>query len=117
MLTIPLLNDGNQLLQINLAQQICLIHIRQARYGVFMDLSASGGLGNVLGVGDPQPMLTGVVCEDRNRLVRDSYFNFVGDLAFIDTQGTDDPDYSGFGTRWFLIYLEPGDPWQDWDIT
>lgn len=52
------------------------------------------------------PIVSGVICQDRNRLVRDAYFGFVGDLMFLDTQGRDDPYYTGLGTRWLLAYLE-----------
>ncbi|MCP1257899.1 phage baseplate plug family protein [Acetobacter lambici] len=29
-----------------------------------------------------------------------------GDLAFADTQGTQDPDYTGLGSRFVLVYAE-----------
>jgi len=38
-----------------------------------------------------------------------SYDGFQGNLFFIDTQGLDDPQYTGFGTRWFLVYLTPAE--------
>jgi hypothetical protein len=57
----------------------------------------------------PSPILSGVLCENVNRLVRNSYFGFLGDLAFLDNQGTSDPFYTGLGTRYSLIYLEPAD--------
>ena len=34
-----------------------------------------------------------------------AYLGFVGDLLFVDTQGVSDPDYTGLGTRYFLIYV------------
>lgn len=49
-------------------------------------------------------------CLDRKRLLLNrQYLGFVGDFMFIDTQGTDDPQYLGLGTRWLLIYLEATD--------
>ena len=38
-----------------------------------------------------------------------SYDGFEGNLFFIDTQGVDDPEYTGLGTRWFLVYLTPAE--------
>ena len=38
-----------------------------------------------------------------------SYDGFQGNLFFVDTQGVDDPQYTGFGTRWFLVYLTPAE--------
>ncbi|WP_321900039.1 hypothetical protein [Paraburkholderia heleia] len=29
-----------------------------------------------------------------------------GDLAFMDMQGADDPQYTGLGSRWLLVWLE-----------
>lgn len=44
-----------------------------------------------------------------NLIVRSAYLGFIGDLAFIDTQGTSDPIYAGLGTRFQLVYLFPVD--------
>ena len=67
---------------------------------------------------DNEPVILGVVCEDRNRIVRNSYLGFPGDLAFIDTQATfdvngttlgNDPEFAGLGARYQLLYLEAAD--------
>jgi hypothetical protein len=47
-------------------------------------------------------------------LVGRHYLPFLGDLLFVDTQATDtnptlDPQPSGLGTRWQLLYYAPGD--------
>ena len=55
------------------------------------------------------PIVVGVLCENNNRIVRDTYLDFIGDLIFSDTQGLDDPVYSGLGSRYQLIYLETTD--------
>ena len=38
-----------------------------------------------------------------------SYDGFQGNLYFIDTQGKANPQFAGFNTRWFLIYLTPAE--------
>ena len=47
---------------------------------VFLDLYVN----DVLIVG-------GVLCLNETRIVRDVYLGFIGDLSFVDTQGSDDP--------------------------
>lgn len=37
------------------------------------------------------------------------YQGFEGDFLFIDTQGDEDPQYSGLGARWQLLYYAPAD--------
>jgi hypothetical protein len=37
------------------------------------------------------------------------YWGFNGDFLFIDTQGDADPQYSGLGTRWQLLYYDAAD--------
>lgn len=38
-----------------------------------------------------------------------SYNGFQGNLFFVDTQGSEDPQYTGFNSRWFLVYLTPAE--------
>ena len=38
-----------------------------------------------------------------------NYNGMTGNLVLIDTQGTSDPDYTGLGTRWALVYLTAAD--------
>ncbi|CAI3955078.1 unnamed protein product [Commensalibacter communis] len=66
--------------------------------GVFMDIYD--------GV---DPVLTGILCLDRVRLVRSAYVNFPGDLMFVDQEGFTHPTYTGFGSRYLLYYLAEGD--------
>jgi hypothetical protein len=47
-----------------------------------------------------------VLCRDLVYLVREAYLGFTGDLTFIDAEGADDPQYSGLGSRWQLVYIE-----------
>jgi Concanavalin A-like lectin/glucanases superfamily/SPRY domain len=56
------------------------------------------------------PLVTGVVCQNLNRLVRLAYLGFTGDLIWQDTHGSSDPVSPGLGTRYQLCYLESTDP-------
>ncbi|KWO54482.1 phage baseplate plug protein [Burkholderia territorii] len=95
MLTIALAATPSQRLSINLAQQACGINLYQKRTGLYLDLYVAGSL-----------IIAGVLCRNRVYLVREAYLGFRGDLAFVDTAGNDDPDYTALGTRWPLLYLE-----------
>lgn len=81
-----------------LSGQLCTINLYQRSTGLYIDLTS-----------DSVAIVFGVLCQDRNRIVRDAYLGFVGDLAFIDNDGTDDPDYTGLGSRFSLAYIEPSD--------
>jgi hypothetical protein len=99
---IPLQAVPSQQLLTNLAGQTVQLNVYQLRYGLFMDVIVAG----VLEIG-------GVICENQNRIIRNQYLNvqagFDGDFMFNDTQGTSDPDYTGLGTRYQLIYLSDAD--------
>lgn len=98
MLNIPITAVPSQQFNVTLAGQPCQISIYTLRSGLYMDLSLNGTV-----------LVQGIRCEYNNRIVRESYSGFVGDLAFTDTQGTNDPTYDGLGSRYLLIYLEAKD--------
>lgn len=100
MLIVPLQAIPNQTLTVLLGNnQNCRINVYQKFFGLYLDLSVNGAA----------PIVAGQLCEWNNRLVRYVYLNFVGDLVFIDMQGTSDPDYTGLGSRFQLMYLEAAD--------
>lgn len=88
----------NQVLQVQLGTQPCSIEIQQYAFGLFVTLYVSSTL-----------VIAGVWAQNLNRIVRSAYLGFSGDLAFVDTQGADDPHYSGLGTRWQLVWIEEAD--------
>jgi hypothetical protein len=98
MLIVPVQAVPNQTLSVLLANQVCQITLRTRFYGLFMDVSVND-----------KPVVHGVICLNWNRIVRSAYLGFVGDLAFWDTQGSDDPAYTGLGSRYLLYYLEKSD--------
>ena len=98
MMTIPLTAVPSQKLSTLLAGQNCQIAVYQKTTGLYLDLSIND-----------TAIKVGVLCHDRVELIRHAYLGFTGDLSFFDTQGTDDPEYSGLGARWQLVYLEASD--------
>lgn len=98
MLIVPLQAIPSQTVLVSLGGQSCQINVYQRRFGLFCDLLVN----NV-------PIITGVICQNLNRIVRDVYLGFIGDLVFIDNQGLTDPVYTGLGGQYSLAYLEADD--------
>jgi hypothetical protein len=98
MVIVPLNAVPNQNVNVTLDGQATTLHVYQTLYGVFIDVFVN----NVLVIG-------GVICQNLNRIVRDTYLGFLGDLMFLDNEGSSDPQYTGLGARWSLIYLFPSD--------
>jgi hypothetical protein len=51
-------------------------------------------------------VIGGVICENNNLIIKNNYFGVIGDFSFWDSQGSDDPQYTGLGSRWYLCYWE-----------
>lgn len=98
MQVIPLQAVAQQSVRVTLGQQSCLIRVCARSTGVFVDVYVNDVL-----------VIAGVRCTNKNRIVRSAYLGFSGDLAFVDTQGTSDPDYTGFGDRYVLMYYSASD--------
>lgn len=95
---IPLQAIYAQTLTVSLGGQSCVITLRQRSTGLYFDLAVNG-----------VTLMTEVLCQPWVLLVRQPSLGFIGDLAFMDTQGSDAPQWSGLGTRWVLAYLTPAD--------
>ena len=114
---VPLQPVNSQILSITLNQQACTVYLYAKQIQVpaaaevevnpptfliinplFMDLYLTDSNGNT------SLVIGGVICQDRNRIVRNTYLGFNGDLAFIDSQGSQDPVPSGLGSRYLLTY-------------
>lgn len=98
MLIVPLQPVPNQQVAVLLAGQSCELVVQQKFFGLFMNVSVNNAL-----------IIGGVLCENRNRIVRSLYLGFIGDFIFIDNQGSEDPVYTGLGgalARFSLAYLE-----------
>jgi hypothetical protein len=96
MQVIPLTAVASQSFTIQLNGQNCEINIYQKSTGLYFDLILNGsGIVNTM------------ICLNAVGLVREIYLGFIGQLVFIDTQGTDDPYYTGLGSRYILTYWLP----------
>lgn len=93
---VPLLTVASQILTVQLNDQSCNLNVYQRTTGLFIDVGISGNL-----------IIAGVIAHDRCKVVRNSYLGFIGDLAFWDSQGTSDPDWTGLNQRYYLGYFYP----------
>lgn len=90
---IPLNPQPSQVLSVQLGGQSCRIDVRQRRTGVFVDLYVQDA-----------PIALGMKAIDRKYMVRAAYTGFIGDLFFVDMQGSSNPQFSGLGSRWQLAW-------------
>lgn len=103
MLLVPLQPIASQAFQITLAGQACNI-------AVYVKTDPSGNQYTYLDLQLNNVSIRSCqLCQNRTRLVRFAYLGFVGDLVFVDMQGQEDPQWSGLGQRWQLVYLAPGE--------
>ena len=93
MQVVPLTAVPSQSISVQLGTQQCQINVYAKSTGLFFDLSVNGA-----------PIVTAILCMNGVGLVRYAYLGFVGQLAFIDTQGSSDPTYDGLGSRYILVY-------------
>lgn len=92
---IPIQALPDQVFYIDLAGQECEIHVFLRGYYMYMDLKV-----------DDVDIFKGQICLNNVDMVQYRNMNFVGNLRFLDTQGSEDPYYSGFGERWVLVYVQ-----------
>lgn len=99
MLRVPLQPVPIQTLSTTLARQACQIALRQNGGNIYFDLQLNG-----------EYIVRTRICRDRQRLLLDAHYRgFVGDFAFVDTQGTSNPQFAGLGDRYQLAYLPEGE--------
>jgi hypothetical protein len=62
-------------------------------------------------------IIGGVVCQNMNRIIRGVYLGYVGDFAWYDTQGVNNPTAPGLNSRYLLLYFTPDEigPFPYWN--
>ena len=99
-LEIPLAAVPSQRLSVpDLNGQNSQINVYQKNDGLYFDLFLDG-----------VPIVQTHICRSRTFLLRAAkYLGYIGDFIFIDTQGDEQPFYTGLGTRWVLVYVDPAE--------
>ncbi len=100
---IPLQAIPAQTVGVLLNQQAAVITLRQLRTGLYLNLAL--GTTEIVGL---------VICRNLDRIVRNAYLGFAGDLFFWDSTGVgDNPDFTGLGndftSRFQLVYVTEGE--------
>lgn len=90
---IPLQAVASQMLNVSLDGVPCTFKVYQKGVHLYMDITRNR-----------VPIITGALCRDRSRVIRCAYRGFTGDVYFVDSQGEQDPHYSGLGSRWVLMH-------------
>lgn len=90
---VPLTARPSQVVNITLGEQNCDISVYWKTTGTYFDLSVNG-----------VRLVSCQICRDGVELVNQPYRGFIGNLVFVDTQGTSDPEWSGLGARYKLVY-------------
>lgn len=88
----------SQTLNIVLGGQSCVIKVYQKRTGVYIDLNVGG-----------TQVCYGGLCLTGYPLIKNTYHGFSGNLMFVDQEGNSNPDYTGFGNKYFLYYITTDD--------
>lgn len=94
---IPLPALANQTFTCVLDTQQAQFNLSTTEEGLFADIVYNG-----------VSIAAGRLCLDRTNLNSSPYTGLPQGLYFVDTLGTTDPVYTGFGTRYLLIYGDPG---------
>jgi hypothetical protein len=94
MLSIPIRQVPSQSTKVSLSGQNCIILISHKPQGVFVSVKSNG-----------VDVVSSVIARNAVPLVCIGYTGFIGNLLFIDNVGRLDPSYSGFSTRFELVYL------------
>lgn len=93
--TLPLQPVPSQTLTVTVGGQVARISVRLIGAAIYFSLEG---------------IALNRIVRDRARILVDSqYHGFVGDFAFVDTQGAADPAYWGLGDRWQLVYYSAGE--------
>lgn len=93
MLFIPIKPIPAQVLSVVLSQQRCTITLQLRGNHLYFSLEVDG----------IQTVRNRIV-RDRVTLSGDECLGLAGQIYMADTQGKSDPEYTGLGSRWLLMY-------------
>lgn len=92
---IPIQPTASQLTRCVLNGQNVQLLIYQKPQGLFVDVNSND-----------VEIVSGIIAQNGNPIICRNYAGFNGNLFFIDSQGAADPEYTGLGDRYKLLYLD-----------
>lgn len=90
---IPLRAVPSQTVQVSLAGQPVTLYLRQLGGRQYISVSWAG-----------EVLCDTVLMVNRSAIIRAPYTGFIGDIAVNDTQGDEAPEYTGWSSRWQLLF-------------
>lgn len=90
---IPLQATANQTLNVIINNRFLRLDVYQRSTGVFLNVWLSDSL-----------VVSGAVCQNQKNIIHADYLGLGVELFFFDMQGSSDPDYTGLGSRYILLY-------------
>jgi len=90
---IPLQQVPSQQVSVVLSDQNCIISLRQLGERQYFSLSIDGTV-----------ICSNVLLVNISKIVRAEYKGLAGDFMVVDLQGSDYPEYTGWGDRWLLLF-------------
>lgn len=94
--TLPIRPEPNQRFSVVLNNQHCTFELFQRYDHLYMNMY----------VGE-EPIITGIVCLNRQDLIQIATTSFVGFLWFVDLLGDTDPQWEGLGNRYQMVFATP----------
>lgn len=94
MKVVPIQPVPSQTVKVILGNQNVQITLRHQSQGMFVDV-----------ISDGVTLTSATIARDAVPLMPRDYLSFAGNLIFVDTQGADDPVYTGLGSRFQLVYF------------
>ena len=91
--SIPLQNTANQDFDTILDGLPVMINLKTTDYGLFADVTYNG-----------VQVAAAALCRDRIDINRAKWLGMPSPLWFADLQGTSDPQFAGFNSRYLLCY-------------
>lgn len=93
LITVPLDAVASQTLTVALGGQSVRLNVYTRTFGLYVDVYVNNAL-----------IIGGVAALNLVKIVRSAYLGFIGDLYFYDTLAKEDPVYTGFASRFVLLY-------------
>lgn len=90
---IPLRAVPSQTVQVSLAGQPVTLYLRQLGGRQYISVSWAG-----------EVLCDTVLMVNLSAIIRAAYTGFIGDIAVNDTQGDEAPEYTGWSSRWQLLF-------------
>lgn len=92
---IPVTSTPSQSLNVIINGTVFRLDIYQRSTGLYMNVWVNGVV-----------VVSGAICQNLNPVVHADYLSLGGDFVWVDMQGSQDPVYSGLGSRYVLTFSE-----------